>query len=254
VSARLAACSATFRKRSVDLYQCNEPASLQHCPEAGKGGGPEAGKGGGDVRLSLWTRTMARAVGGALVAAMDHGCGRRAARSGSAGRRRIGAPDTRSDPGTFCSAGRNTTKRSPLDASGGIAVVAEPDQIQIRAFELEATGRDEVQRIAKDLGLPMSELGLLISRDSRQADLLHRRLAILKLDANALADREPLLFRDLQRVCTLCDRRRPCVRDLARDSRRDPAEAAAQRWRDYCPNGATLNMLSTLEICSPAQR
>jgi hypothetical protein len=117
-------------------------------------------------------------------------------------------------------------------------------------FELERVGADEVQRLAKDLGLAPAELRLLVSRGSQEADLLHRRLALLRLDPKALAAREPLLFRDLQRLCALCDRRGRCVRDLARADVRDPADSASADWQDYCPNAATLKMLSTLQSCS----
>jgi hypothetical protein len=106
-----------------------------------------------------------------------------------------------------------------------------------------------VQRTAKDLGITAAELRLLVSRGSQEADLLHRRMALLQLDPKEIASSEPLLFRDLQRLCALCDSRGRCIRDLARDSTREPTEPESADWQDYCPNAATLNMLSSLQSC-----
>ena len=44
------------------------------------------------------------------------------------------------------------------------------------------------------------------------------------------------------------------TRDLAQELARDPGETASSDWRDYCPNGTTLNMLSTLQSCSQPNR
>jgi len=121
-------------------------------------------------------------------------------------------------------------------------------------FELESSGADQVERMAKDLSMSPSELRRLVIRGSDEADLLHRRLAILHLDVDALARSEPLLFRDLQKLCALCESRGRCVRDLAREANREPTDVESRDWRDYCPNTATLNMLSAVQSCSNVQK
>jgi len=76
-------------------------------------------------------------------------------------------------------------------------------------------------------------------------DLLPRRMAALHLDVDGFARREPLTFRELHRLCALCDSHRQCARGLA-DEMADPGW---QDWRDYCPNATTLSLLSALEGC-----
>jgi hypothetical protein len=58
----------------------------------------------------------------------------------------------------------------------------------------------------------------------------------LHLDAAAISRDEPLIMRDLERVCTTCGSKRRCVRDLVRY----PDD---QAWRAYCPNAMTLDAL-----------
>ncbi|HUI14940.1 MAG TPA: DUF6455 family protein [Xanthobacteraceae bacterium] len=75
------------------------------------------------------------------------------------------------------------------------------------------------------------------------ADLLLERMAALDLDPAEVAEIGPQTFRDLQRVCSLCDSKRRCARELARD-------AAAPQWQDYCPNAQTLMALNVLPWAS----
>ncbi len=98
---------------------------------------------------------------------------------------------------------------------------------------------DEVERIARDLAIPVSELRTLASAGPEGADLLRRRMAALDLNRDEVSQVEPLALRDLQRLCTKCDSRRRCARDLARDS-------ADPKWEDYCPNAETLKVLDAL--------
>jgi hypothetical protein len=79
----------------------------------------------------------------------------------------------------------------------------------------------------------------LRERDQAHTPLLFRRMARLNLDRNEVAETEPLLFRDLQRSCTLCDSQEQCDRDLT-------CNPDDQVWRDYCPNFPALNMLNVL--------
>jgi len=104
-------------------------------------------------------------------------------------------------------------------------------------MELKCCGEDELERMAKEIGVSVPELRRLARRGPGSADLLLRRMAALDLDRNEVSRAEPRTFQDLQRVCTMCMSHRRCTRDLARDSA-DPA------WEDYCPNAATLMALS----------
>ena len=75
------------------------------------------------------------------------------------------------------------------------------------------------------------------------ANLLLERMAVLDLDPAEVAQVGPQTFRDLQRVCSLCESKRRCTRDLAHD-------ATAPRWEDYCPNAQTLMALDVLPWAS----
>lgn len=108
-----------------------------------------------------------------------------------------------------------------------------------RASELVCCGEYEVGRMAHDLGMPVSELRKLAKHGPEAADLLVRRMAALNLDKTEVVAMMPGTYRDLQRLCTLCESHRQCARDLGR-------EAADQAWEDYCPNVAMLKLLNSL--------
>jgi hypothetical protein len=77
---------------------------------------------------------------------------------------------------------------------------------------------------------------------------MERRMEALSLNPDKVAHMEPLKVRELQHCCVRCAKREQCALDLA-DRFADPDW---QCWRDYCPNAATLTMLSTFQSCSPA--
>ena len=116
--------------------------------------------------------------------------------------------------------------------------------------KLECCGPGEVERLAKDLGISASDLRLLASYGPDEDELLLGRMAVLGLDPDELARSETSTLHDLQRLCTMCRSHGRCARDLARDLARDSGAPESREWLDYCPNAATLNMLSTLKICS----
>jgi hypothetical protein len=98
---------------------------------------------------------------------------------------------------------------------------------------------EDLERVAHDSGITTGELHELVRRGSGSADLLLKRMAALDLDQNEVLDIEPHVFRDLQRVCTMCECQGRCKRDLDRDPN-DPA------WKSYCPNVSTLMDLDAL--------
>lgn len=99
--------------------------------------------------------------------------------------------------------------------------------------ELNCCGADETAHIARDVGVAPSELRTLAGKWPDRTDLLSRRIAAIGLQPEQVQATEPLVMRDLQRVCTQCSGQSRCERDLNSDEG-DPA------WRSYCPNVATL--------------
>ena len=73
-------------------------------------------------------------------------------------------------------------------------------------------------------------------------------MAALQVDRDELASDGPLLFRELQGLCALCRDKERCVLDFAQQHE----GAENQSWRDYCPNGTTLEALATIQNCPRA--
>ena len=80
------------------------------------------------------------------------------------------------------------------------------------------------------------------------ASLLFACMDRFHVDRGELASEEPLRFRELQGLCTLCRAKETCSRDLqfAFDA------AQRDRWSAYCPNAATLSMISVVQSCRRA--
>lgn len=98
----------------------------------------------------------------------------------------------------------------------------------------------ETSRIAQDVGVSTAELRTLAGRWPDSAGLLGRRMMAVGLDAEQVADSQPEMLRDLQRVCGQCGAEGRCARDLDRDEQ-------DRAWRDYCPNVVTLDALRSEE-------
>jgi hypothetical protein len=82
-----------------------------------------------------------------------------------------------------------------------------------------------------------------VPRYSYDASLLFRRMAALQVDRDEVASNDPLLFRELQALCTLCRSKERCVLDLAQEC----DEPGKREWREYCLNATTLNALGAVQ-------
>jgi len=100
-------------------------------------------------------------------------------------------------------------------------------------------GAEGLERMAHDIGVSTTELCELAKRGPQSAELLCRRMEALDLNEDEVARVERATFQDLQRVCSMCDCKKRCARDLARDGA-DPV------WKDYCPNAQALTALGAL--------
>ena len=91
-------------------------------------------------------------------------------------------------------------------------------------------------RIAGELRMSSADLEALVRRGPHAADELTKMLAALGIDQDNLARTEPLVLRDMERVCALCSHKRQCDRDLA-------ADTAAAHYEEYCANASTIDSL-----------
>ena len=82
-------------------------------------------------------------------------------------------------------------------------------------------------------------------RNPHDAGLLFCCMDALQIDQNKLARDEPLLYRELQGVCTLCRNKKDCSSDLSAgfDCMR------LDEWWLYCPNSAMLTTIGALQKC-----
>lgn len=102
--------------------------------------------------------------------------------------------------------------------------------------DLAACGPEEIARTAQDLGVSANELVRLAEKGPDAADELQELLRALGVDAKKLAKDDPLVMRDLQRLCISCPDKGHCHHELA-------AGTAASHYHEYCPNAVTLDAL-----------
>jgi transcriptional regulator with XRE-family HTH domain len=102
--------------------------------------------------------------------------------------------------------------------------------------ELRQMDRADFDRIAEDLRVSPVELDGLVRRGPHAADELPAMLRALGIDANKLARTEPMLLRDMERVCAMCNQKSQCDRDLI-------AGTAAEHYEGYCLNAPTIDRL-----------
>jgi hypothetical protein len=102
--------------------------------------------------------------------------------------------------------------------------------------EIRQMHRADLDLIAQDLRVSPGDLDRLIAAGPHSADEMPRMLQSLGIDMEDLVRTEPLMVRDMQRVCALCKDKAHCHSELA-------AGTAAEHFHDYCPNAATIDAL-----------
>jgi hypothetical protein len=102
--------------------------------------------------------------------------------------------------------------------------------------EFGQCSQEDVLRIAKDLGVPISDLRGLAAKGPGAPDVLQKMLLALSVDPQVLAKADPAVMRDLQRLCILCSQKGRCQHELAKGT-------AGEHFREFCPNAYTLDAL-----------
>src|SRR3954471_6567075 len=113
--------------------------------------------------------------------------------------------------------------------------------------ELMQCSPAELERTARDVGVSLNDLHVLAGKWPEAADAMTRRVEALGLDAGEIGRNDPLVMRDLQRVCSLCGSKTRCEHDLARH----PEDS---RWRTYCPNAVSLGALESQQAIVPHRK
>lgn len=102
--------------------------------------------------------------------------------------------------------------------------------------EIRQMNRTNVEMIATDLRVSTHDLDRLIEAGPHSADEMPKMLEALGIDAEKLEQAQPLMVRDMQRVCSLCRDKAQCHGDVA-------AGTAAEHYKEYCPNAASIETL-----------
>jgi transcriptional regulator with XRE-family HTH domain len=102
--------------------------------------------------------------------------------------------------------------------------------------EIRQMDRSDFDRIASDLRVSPGELDALVHQGPHAADELPKLLKALGINEDDLARTQPLVLRDMERVCALCHSKGQCDRDLA-------AGTSAEHYEGYCLNAPTIHDL-----------
>ncbi|BBB95194.1 transcriptional regulator with XRE-family HTH domain [Bradyrhizobium elkanii] len=102
--------------------------------------------------------------------------------------------------------------------------------------ELRELDDASLNQIAGDLRVSRDDLAALVRQGPHSADELPKLLEALGIDEEKLARTEPLVLRDMERVCSLCGHKRQCEHDLATGT-------SSTRYHQYCLNAATIDAL-----------
>ena len=102
--------------------------------------------------------------------------------------------------------------------------------------EMRQLDNASFNQIANDLRVSPADLNDLVRRGPHSADELPKLLEALGIDEEKVARVEPLVLRDMERVCSLCDHKGQCDDDLA-------AGTSPSHYRQYCLNASTIDAL-----------
>ena len=107
--------------------------------------------------------------------------------------------------------------------------------------ELRQLDRADFDRIASDLRIAPDDLEELVRHGRHAADELPQMLDRLGIDSDRLQRAQPLLLRDMERVCSLCQQKARCNLDLV-------TGAVVENYPGYCANASTLESLDRADL------
>jgi hypothetical protein len=81
--------------------------------------------------------------------------------------------------------------------------------------DLAACPASELQRVAQDAGVSVSDLRIVAAAHCNPSELLPLRLELLGIDPGYVRSAQTATYRDLERTCAMCKAWRRCARDLA---------------------------------------
>lgn len=127
------------------------------------------------------------------------------------------------------------TKSYPI-VENAINLLGDWLQHQREMREMRDMNSSDFARIAQDLCVSPAELDAVVRLGPHASDELPRLLKVLGIDEATLARTQPVLQRDMVRVCAACQKKALCNHDL-------DAGSLAQRYDEYCPNAPAIDEL-----------
>ncbi len=103
--------------------------------------------------------------------------------------------------------------------------------------EVRELDRGDFTRIARELRVAPTDLDTFIKQGPHAADELPKLLTVLGIDEKFLSQTQPQVLRDMERVCSSCQKKHQCDRDLS-------AGTSAQHYEEYCLNAPTIDALN----------
>lgn len=104
--------------------------------------------------------------------------------------------------------------------------------------DLDRIDAHEMEAIARDIGVSAADLYRLERQSAFNPLLLPQRMSQEGIDAAVVQAEWPPVWKDLQRVCALCESKDVCQYDLQHAPN-------AEGWHRYCGNEGTLATLHT---------
>lgn len=104
--------------------------------------------------------------------------------------------------------------------------------------DLDGVDAYEMEAIARDIGVTSADLYRLERQSAFNPLLLPQRMSQEGIDASVVQAEWPPVWKDLQRVCALCENKSVCAHDLQH-------APDAGDWRRYCGNEGTFSTLHT---------
>jgi hypothetical protein len=102
--------------------------------------------------------------------------------------------------------------------------------------EMRELDGGEFAKIARDLSLSATDLDTCVHQGPHAADELSNLLTLLGVDGDVLSRTQPVMMRDMTRVCASCQQKRRCSRDLSSGS-------SAEHYEEYCLNAPAIDGL-----------
>ena len=127
------------------------------------------------------------------------------------------------------------TKTYPIVESA-INLFGDWLQHQREMRELRDMNSGDFARIARDLCVSPAELDAIVRQGPHASEQLPQLLKSLGIDEATLSRTQPVLQRDMVRVCASCQQKALCEHDL-------DAGTSAQHYEEYCPNAPAIDEL-----------